>query len=114
MRINVVFNLETVDELKHLTQSLEGTATLQAKIMLENRIKSLKKDEEELIRVIHELREERNKLQQDKKAKWEIESVDLALTDSEEPEPSPEYTALDEDAERVIESLHTVDEVEEL
>lgn len=60
--MNLVFNLESVDELKRLAKALEEVATLQARMNLEEQIRSLNRTKERLSEEIRDLRKIREEL----------------------------------------------------
>lgn len=91
LSMNVVFNLNSVDELINLGKALKEAATIQAKIQLEKDIRNLKIDRDELREEIKELRDTRNRLspselsQADKKDKPDTENEGpTALRDESE------------------------------
>lgn len=62
VRLNVVFNLESVAELEELTNALKGVSELQAKLRLREEIKDLAAQRDNYREDVNELRAERNHL----------------------------------------------------
>lgn len=105
MRINCVFNLDSVEELRQLTEALEGTATFQAKILLQNQLKELKANKKRIEAQIIELAKERDELRPDSHIKTLKEKEDpVELTDEVAPQPEAQLS-LRIEAERVIDNI---------
>lgn len=97
--MNIVFNIKSIEELERLTGALKETATLQAKLHLEERIKSLISQRDELRAQITHLRQERDALRPHDTDKDDIEKKAYAEEMGMEP------LALREDSNRIIDRL---------
>jgi len=101
LNMNLVFNLSSVEELDQLCKALKETATLQAKMALEEQIRSLNKTKERLGREVEALKMERDEL----RPKPKDEETDKKSDDEEGIEEDETPSSLRRDGEQIIERL---------
>lgn len=101
MRVNLVFNMESIDELDNLVEALKEVATLQAKLQLEQEIRLLVDARKLLIKEIDTLRTMKNEL----KGTSQEESSDTKKTPSPEFERATPSSSLQPEAQRIIEAV---------
>lgn len=103
--MSIVFKLNSLEDLDNLTQALKQTATLQAKIKLEQQIKRLAKEKAALRIEVEALKMEKHGLQPPSDEK-------KAIAEKEEEEDEERPSSLRRDGERLID-LITEEPVEE-
>ena len=95
--MNLVFNLNSVEELDQLCKALKETATLQAKLALEKEIRDLNQKKRHLQKQVEALRKEKNELRPETSKDTDMDKKEDAEEEIEaESEPYPDEVATEE------------------